>query len=345
MGLSLVGGRIAVQTFYIISGFYMALILSEKYVGKNGRYSLFLSNRLLRLYPVYWVVLIGTIALFFFLGWYTDGAYGTKLDLYREYLGKMGIGEFLFLLVSNVVLFFQDAVMFFGVNPETGGLYFTRNFLSAEPGLYEFLFLPQAWTLGIELLFYVIAPFIIRRKTWVILIIAGLSLGLRGYLYFGLDLNHDPWTHRFFPTELFFFLLGILGYRMHKALKGWEHSKRVGEIALGLILLLTVIFSLISWSGFQYVYFLLFFLGLPFIFERTKRWKWDRTIGELSYPVYICHLLILEAILALALPQPGGLGLVLTVLSVVAAIVLNRLIAMPIERIRQKRVSQRATAG
>ena len=62
-GCNFVGAQIAVQAFYIISGFYMALILNEKYVGVNGSYKLFISNRFLRLYPIYWTVLLLTIAM------------------------------------------------------------------------------------------------------------------------------------------------------------------------------------------------------------------------------------------------------------------------------------------
>jgi len=47
---------IAVQSFYVISGFYMALVLNEKY--GPGSYWLFVSNRLLRLWPAYFVVLV-----------------------------------------------------------------------------------------------------------------------------------------------------------------------------------------------------------------------------------------------------------------------------------------------
>src|SRR5450759_4624800 len=56
--LRFVGGQVAVQSFYIISGFYMSLILNEKYVGKNKSYKLFITNRFLRLYPIYWLSLI-----------------------------------------------------------------------------------------------------------------------------------------------------------------------------------------------------------------------------------------------------------------------------------------------
>lgn len=51
-GFGFVGGQAAVQAFFIISGFYMAFILNEKYIGENNSYKLFITNRLLRLYPI-----------------------------------------------------------------------------------------------------------------------------------------------------------------------------------------------------------------------------------------------------------------------------------------------------
>src|SRR5947209_17753171 len=47
-------GDMAVPAFFIISGFYMALILNEKYIGKHS-YKVFITNRLLRLYPMYYI--------------------------------------------------------------------------------------------------------------------------------------------------------------------------------------------------------------------------------------------------------------------------------------------------
>ncbi len=64
-GYSLIGTRPAVQSFFIISGFYMSLILTEKYVGKKGSYFLFISNRFLRIFPIYWLTLILTITISF----------------------------------------------------------------------------------------------------------------------------------------------------------------------------------------------------------------------------------------------------------------------------------------
>jgi len=56
-----VSGGVAVQAFFIISGFYMALVLSSKYSST----SLFYSNRLLRLMPSYFVMMgVGAFCLF-----------------------------------------------------------------------------------------------------------------------------------------------------------------------------------------------------------------------------------------------------------------------------------------
>src|SRR5260370_9516411 len=63
LGYFLVGGNISVNSFFIISGFYMAFILNEKYVGKNSSYRLFITNRFLRIYPIYWIILFFTILI------------------------------------------------------------------------------------------------------------------------------------------------------------------------------------------------------------------------------------------------------------------------------------------
>src|SRR5436305_1339998 len=57
-----IGAQNAVQAFYMISGFYMTLVLREKYAGEGpaGIKSFYL-NRWFRLYPSYFVVLALTM--------------------------------------------------------------------------------------------------------------------------------------------------------------------------------------------------------------------------------------------------------------------------------------------
>ena len=55
-------GSDSVQLFFIISGFYMFMILKNKYSKIKNAYFYFISNRFLRIYPIYYIVLIITIA-------------------------------------------------------------------------------------------------------------------------------------------------------------------------------------------------------------------------------------------------------------------------------------------
>ena len=63
LGVPSIPGDTAVQAFYAISGFYMALVLNETYTAKDSTYRLFLTNRFLRLFPAYAVVAVATLGL------------------------------------------------------------------------------------------------------------------------------------------------------------------------------------------------------------------------------------------------------------------------------------------
>lgn len=340
-GLSLVGGQLAVKAFYIISGFYMTLILNEKYVGKFDSYKLFISNRFLRIYPIFWTVLglIVCFSLFQFVTSHGNGfgefyAYANYIKEYGS--GAMGVWAWMVLICSNLLLFGQDIIMFLGINPATGHLFFTSNFQLTNPQLYTFLLAPQAWTLGIELLFYVVAPFIVRRKTWVIIFVIFLSTGLRFYLY-SRGLNQDPWTYRFFPLELTFFLLGTLSYKAYARIKDNNLDKRLLWAALGVMVGMTVLYPLATFPHKDVAYCTVFFLILPLVFILTKKSSWDSRVGELSYPVYIVHLLVAAAVSYFSYPQVYR-GVIVATGSIMLAILLNKFVAAPIERIRQARV-------
>jgi len=335
-GFSFVGGRAAVQAFYIISGFYMTLILKEKYIGVNSSYKLFISNRLLRLYPIYWVVFILSVLISIYFFYFNESS-ETSIRFYVDYYSTMSVGSLLFLVFSNIFLLFQDLVMFLGLDTSSGNLFFTPDFRETNPMLYKFLFIPQAWTIGVEIMFYLIAPFLIKRKVKTIIVLIVFSFLLRIVLsYFGL--KNDPWSYRFFPTELIFFLLGIIGYHLYVQMQNIV-KKEYLIFVFGFIMSFTLLYSFLPFRGKIYIYLFSFFISTPFVFILSKNWKIDRYIGELSYPIYISHILIYSLMSIFDIDFfKSERGLSLTVLTILFSILLNKLVTNKIEKIRQGRL-------
>jgi peptidoglycan/LPS O-acetylase OafA/YrhL len=274
LGIRFTGGIVAVEVFFIISGFYMAMILDKKYIGE-GSYILFLSNRFLRLYPMFWIVLCLTIlssviSYAFFQKW-------LMLSPYIKYFDIMTIPTLLFQIITNITLFGQDIVMFLGMHQETGGMYFTYDFSTSDPMFWEFLFIPQAWSLGIEVMFYLIAPFIVRKSNHFIMLLIILSFSIRLFTYFYLGYINDPWTYRFFPSELVFFLLGTVSYRLYKAKKILEINFMGGRLKHFIVIsffLFLLFYQFIYNVRFGHIINWLFYgfccISLPFIFELSK---------------------------------------------------------------------------
>lgn len=348
-GLNFVGGQIAVQSFYIVSGFYMSLVLNEKYIGANSSFKLFITNRLMRLYPIYWTVLIITIIFSFVLA---VGSKGVHLYKFESYLAvKADIVSFSYLIFTNLFIFGQDLVVFLGINPGTGKLFLTNHFYHSTPPVYSFLFVNQAWTLGLELAFYLIAPFILKRGPKLVIALIFVSFGLRLLLYNYMNLQNDPWTFRFFPTELIFFLSGYLAYRMYLRLKGKSFNIILNLLLLMFVLAFTAVYDYLptiklSWISFSvkdFAFFLTITLAIPVLFNWLKKSKWDYKIGELSYPIYIVHMLIAWSCYGLAKYTTMfdflENGWAIAAISVVATIFLNRWIAYPVEKYRQARLN------
>ena len=76
----------------------------------------------------------------------------------------------------------------------------------------EYLLVSPIWSVSLELVFYIFAPFLIKRTTRTLSFVIVVLLFARAVIHL-LGVNEDPWTYRFFPFELPIFLLGILLFR------------------------------------------------------------------------------------------------------------------------------------
>jgi peptidoglycan/LPS O-acetylase OafA/YrhL len=347
LGNLLVGGQNAVQLFYMISGFLISYVLVER--RAYPRMVSFYINRYLRLYPIYFVVAIFTFAAFAI-------TFGTDKELsFFEVYNKAPYAANIFLVASNITLIFQDWVMFAGV--ESNQLVFTTDFMRSEVVLYPALLVPQAWTLGVELTFYFLAPFILFKIRIIIALLAASTL-LRVYLiYIGLG-AHDPWTYRFFPTELALFLLGALAHQVLLPLYKMKLSKiqieKYSRKATYSLVVITLVFSFIPVSEISktaalFVLFL-FMLPLTFIFQSNR--GWDKWIGNLSYPIYIGHMFVIyitkflvgkmgvaDKLLIFGKSVPVDrlfVGFGAAIFSIGFAIILNNFVGDPVESLRDR---------
>src|SRR5689334_3227085 len=181
----------------------MSLILNEKYLNKQNSYKLFISNRLLRLLPSYWVVCLLTIIFSLIVYQATNHKSAGSLSAYFTYYNVLSFKSYVYLIFTNICVFFQDTAYFLGLDKHSGNLYLTTAFYNSDPALYQFFLIIPAWTVGLELMYYLIAPFLVRRSFYIILILIVLSMALRVILI-RKGLFNDPWSYRFFPTELLF---------------------------------------------------------------------------------------------------------------------------------------------
>jgi peptidoglycan/LPS O-acetylase OafA/YrhL len=336
------GGAVSVQCFYIISGFFIAMILNEKYVAPGDAY-IFYSNRLLRIFPVYWIFL--ALALVVNIAAYV-AAHKGALSIWFDNWSRLSVGDVIFLVGTNILLFGQDLTTFLDLGGR--GLEWTTQFYLSDPGVFKFLLVPQGWSLSLELAFYLMAPFIVRRSSWTIALIAACCLMARivGYV---MGFRSDPWSYRFFPFEVSLFLAGAIAYRCGRWIKDEALHRTARMLAYGIIPA-TILFPLYDSGGDNFFsasrigLYMCLVVALPFLYRSTKDLRWDRMAGELSYPVYLCHLIpiqLLQGSSSLG-PLPAMRAILAVLATLALAAVVTKYIEIPLDKFRQSRIHGRA---
>jgi peptidoglycan/LPS O-acetylase OafA/YrhL len=332
----------AVQSFYIISGFYMQLILSGKYAGVGQFYE----SRALRIYVPYFVVLAIVVVVSVVSG--VVGGRWLALGTYvAEGWGGNDPGAVVVAAMTNVTVFGQDAIHFLN---GTQGEFLRFRFGEVEGvPLWRYLLIPPSWTIAVELAFYAVVPFLVRLGWRALVGVVAGSLVLRVVAYEGFGLDADPWIYRFFPFELALFVAGMLACRAFRA-RGSGPGLRVPYPVLvaglfaGLVGLNAMVRGFSGVVGWHYAVFgtyLAAVLALPLVFGATMSNRFDRMVGELSFPVYLNHFLVVQFVEAWGFPGwvPAALrGEFVMVVSVVFAGVLLAGFLIPFERWRHAMV-------
>jgi peptidoglycan/LPS O-acetylase OafA/YrhL len=336
-GITIVGGQAAVQAFYVISGFYMALVLNRKYGPGVEGYKTFILARIFRLFPAYLFVFGLAILLAV-----TSIVPHEALGRWKRYGPEFSPLGYALYAVPQFTIIGQDISLFTSFDNETAAIEPDLHLADIEPGTTpgsRMMFVGQAWTLSVEMMFYCIAPFIVRR-VWLIGTLWACSWAIRIGLA-GAGYHEDPFLYRFFPSELSMFLLGSFAYHVYNRFESNREKMSMfgwaGMIWMMLILLMLFRFEQIKLRSL--IVSTSMGLTLPFIFALTRNVKWDRWIGELSYPLYICHELVRLTMLRW-MPEHAGTGMFI-LLSLVAAVLLMVCIEQPFERMRARFVERR----
>ena len=252
----------------------MAGALSTRYCeGSVGR--LYMS-RVLRLYPAYLLILALEIVAAAVI-WRPD--FLQPADLWTAYPGQPLVDRLMW-LSSNLAIVGKE-------------LWFHGDHFSKQ-------FVNPAWSLSIELQFYLLIPFIVRWKLrWLVTLFAA-ALAYRVLIF--ADLGYVPETYFSLFWHLCLFLLGVLSYRLLGHWQSVALRTAIGPAAA--VILLTVLFPHHTEGGkgadwLKIGYWTALFFTLPLLSRISEESRIDAFLGDLSYPLYLGNLGLIYSVISL----------------------------------------------
>ena len=296
-------GLPCVNAFFMISGYCVSALAKRHFRVSSDQTAAeawaeawsFWRDRLLRLFPQYWFWLAASAVV--------------VLVLHRHWVFQTGNPNWVNVLCNITV--------------------FPVSFWMYIPPLASLFLIPQAWSLSVELIFCVIFPAVQRWRAigWV-LVIGGLAVFVLATA--GVLTPTEYFNYRLPPAAFPFFMLGRARYCRDKVMQ----VTIIGVLSLDVLL----VWSLgrmgvgcnleILWGA------MLGYLILCLTTMLHPR-GWDRLIGNLSYGVYLSHIVLLALLLPAGMPIPQ-LAAVVTISAVLAGGLSFLLIEAPINRFRYR---------
>jgi peptidoglycan/LPS O-acetylase OafA/YrhL len=143
------------------------------------------------------------------------------------------------------------------------------------------------------------------------------------------------------------FALGSLSYSLYRRIRLSAWSAPIGWCALiGMLAWLTwrvAVDGIVLPVGLDdfldaprfWIAYLTFAAAVPFVFVATKSLKIDRVIGDLSYPLYLAHGVVLGVLFSRwGLPSGSLLSMAVGIAASLAAAIALRAVEIVIERMR-----------
>ena len=289
----LLGGPEAVETFYIISGFYMALVLDKKYSHCTKTYKTFILSRFLRIYPQYLAVLFITVCSYILIAKLSNTPYENFISNYFAQLNALVLWEKAVLICTSLAIFGQEWLSYL----------FDGRYHMLHP-------ISLGWSLACELTFYLTAPIIFHFSKKRLIILLALFMLLRVALLPTMGIKFVY----FLPIAQYpLFLIGFLVYRLGdiKAPKPLTTLSIIIFFAFmlfgGMAVTSTLTLKLklftseaVSVGRIGNIAYWLFYPSVALLLWKIHKLDLaglagiDKLLGNISYPVYLTHRIIIN---------------------------------------------------
>ena len=143
-----------------------------------------------------------------------------------------------------------------------------------------------------------------------------------------------PGPYRFFPSVLAFFLVGTLLYHVYRVMRDRKLFRPWWGWAASAVTFGCVVFYPVNILGYYHdtCYFVVIGLCIPLLFLCTQHSRADRWIGNLSYPLYISHVLTAQVLIFTGHFFHEGAWIV----ALMAAAALLLLVDQPVDGLRHR---------
>lgn len=272
-------GNSAAVFFFILSGLIISYT-KHSYWDTPAKFPVYLKERIIRVFPMYWIYLTGAILISF-----------AVFSIFHTHI------------IDSKQLNTIDLIKNYFMYP-----YFLSPYYKEET---RWPIISQAWSLSYELFFYAtFALFIINKRLglitfgfWLVFIV----------LDFAKILIPTSFLMKFLlnPDFLEFFMGMIVAYLV---LKYGDHLKNLHNLFLGIGTIGLITFWILLGNGYVdfYIFHRLLVFGIPCsliilgitlwekyqvnYFKRTRIYSFGVLLGEASYSIYLIHFMILHFI-------------------------------------------------
>jgi peptidoglycan/LPS O-acetylase OafA/YrhL len=286
-------GVTAVIGFYLISGYVMAGLVHRHY-DRVERVPFFYVDRVLRLFPQYLLYAGLTLA------WYL--ATGTATQFLQHAPSARD-------LLFNLLVVPLNFYMYNGSD--------------------AFTLIPPAWSLGAELQFYLLVPFMLIFPRFGV-VAAMVSAGVHVLALHG-KLNTDWYGYRLLAGVLWVFGIGMLLFHWQRSRPAWARAVAMAAPVLALAVYAYLRSRGLHAAPYHQEVLVGWGVGVPLVHWLSQRRSgaWDHWAGDVSYGVFLNHFLLIWLLFPAPVHTPAQLA-VLAACSLCLSALSQRFIERPV---------------